>query len=165
MSAMHRQGFTCWGAGRQASTAPLEQACRESTAWLADRCRKVIILSQDPILPIEDAADNGPEIWKLFRDNHNSLPKFSEDCAAREARQLSASLLRRAADPRVLIVDAAAPVQNSDGSIRYFTSAGALYRDNHHLNPLAAMELIPFSARNCTILRDGSVYLIDEPRV
>jgi hypothetical protein len=137
------QMVSCWGAGRKSSTAGLEQACRESTAWLAERCPKVVVVAQQPMLPLEEAPDNGPAIWKLFRGNHDTLPAFSEACSASELRSLTTALLRRAADRRVVIIDPTSQFQNPDGSIRYYNCAGALYRDNHHLNPLGAMELKP----------------------
>jgi peptidoglycan/LPS O-acetylase OafA/YrhL len=133
----------CWGTSRKTSTAALEQACRESTSWLADHCPKVVILTQQPLLPLEEAHDNGPEIWKLLREHHGVLPKFHEACASSEMRSATTALLRRAADPRVSIIDVTPRFENPDGSIRYFNCIGALYQDNHHLNPIGAMELKP----------------------
>jgi hypothetical protein len=131
------------GAGRGISTAALEQACRESTTWLADRCRKVIILSDDPALPLADASDNGPQMWKLFRQNGDRFPKLFETPESCALRTRSTALLRRAADPRVTIVETSNAFENSDNSIRYYSDLGAFYRDNNHLNRLGAMELVP----------------------
>jgi hypothetical protein len=131
----------CWGPGRSISTAALEQACRESTAWLADRCGKVIILTDAPVLPLPEAPDNGPQMWKLFRQNFNTFPKLFETPADCDLRKSSAALLRRAADPRVTIIETSAVFQCSDNSIRYYGNNGTFYRDNNHLNRLGAMEL------------------------
>jgi hypothetical protein len=52
-------------------------------------------------------------------------------------------LLRRAADPRISFIETAQQFQNPDGTIRYFNSVGAMYRDNNHLNPAGVMEIKP----------------------
>jgi len=133
----------CWGPGRVPSTAALEQACRQSTSWLAERCGRVVIVGDGPNLPLEDAPDNGPQIWKLYWKHGNALPKLFEESGSHELRCAAMALLRRAADPRVVVLDTAVPFQNSDGSLRYYTAAGALYRENNHLNKFGALELKP----------------------
>jgi peptidoglycan/LPS O-acetylase OafA/YrhL len=137
------QMISCWGLGRAASTAAMEQACRDTTAWLTERGAKVVILTQSPILPINDVPDNGPEIWKFLRTNGNVLPKFSEAPDTLELRQTTTALLRRAATPQATVLDISPPFQNPDGSIRYYNDDGPLYRDNHHLNRLGVLELRP----------------------
>jgi peptidoglycan/LPS O-acetylase OafA/YrhL len=133
----------CWGPGRVTSAAALEQSCCDTTAWLTERCAKVVILTQGPILPLEEAPDNGPELWKVLRTNGNVLPEFWEDPATLQLRLSTTALLRRAANPKVTIIDISPPFENPDGSIRYYSEAGGLYRDNNHLNQLGALELRP----------------------
>ncbi len=137
------QMAACWGPGRSASAAAMEQACRNTTTWLTERCAKVVILAQGPVLPIEDTPDNGPVIWKILRTNGNVLPSFLEEPETLEMRQSTTALLHRSANPKVAIIDISPPFQNPDGSIRYYSEAGPLYQDNHHLNRLGVLELRP----------------------
>jgi hypothetical protein len=137
------QMVACWGPGRTASTAGLEKACRDTTAWLTERGAKVIILTQGPVLPIDEAPDNGPEIWKFLRTNGNVLPRFSEEPRTLELRRTTTALLRRAVGPNATIIEISPPFQNPDGSIRYYNEVGLLYQDNHHLNRLGVLELRP----------------------
>jgi peptidoglycan/LPS O-acetylase OafA/YrhL len=132
-----------WGPGRTASIAALAQSCRDTTDWLAARCAKVVILTQGPVLPLEEAPDNGPEIWKFIRTNGNVAPKFSEEPGILDLRRSTTALLRRAANPNVTVIETSPLFQNADGSIRYYNDAGALYRDNNHLNQLGVLELRP----------------------
>jgi len=133
----------CWGRGQVVSTAAMEQACRDTTSWLTERCAKVIILAQCPVLPLDAAPDNGPAIWKIFRTNGNVLPRLFEETGMLDMRLSTTALLRRAANPKVTIIETSPLFQNPDGSIRYYNEAGVFFSDNNHLSRFGALELRP----------------------
>lgn len=132
-----------WGRDKTNSSAALEKACRDTTDWLTARGARVVILSEVPVLPLADAPENGPAIWRIMRTNGNVLPVFSETPWIFDLRQSTTALLRRAANTNVVVIDTSLLFENPDGSIRYFNDSGGFYRDSNHLNRLGVMQLRP----------------------
>ncbi len=85
----------------------------------------------------------GRRCGSSFGKTATDSPKLFETPESCALRTRSTALLRRAADPRVTIIETSNAFENSDNSIRYYSDLGAFYRDNNHLNRLGTMELVP----------------------
>jgi peptidoglycan/LPS O-acetylase OafA/YrhL len=132
--------MTCWGPTLVQSSNALAQVTHDSTKWLADHAKKVVVLTQVPYLPLGD-FDVCPQLRKLIHGT--KMPRLTERHMIEDKRTNVIALLRRETDPRVTIIDLVPHFTNPDGTIRYYGPEGCFYRDSNHLNRNGAMEVRP----------------------
>ena len=115
-------------------------AMGETLAWLKDHAKTVIVISQPPLLPVED-RNNAIGIYKRFKKNGYVMPALFEESGNRMARSAAHALFRARAECQFLDIE---PLfLRPDGSINYYNENGLLYFDDDHLNPNGALTLAP----------------------
>jgi len=119
-----------------------ERAVTPRIGWRND-CGKVCHSDRSPVLPLADAPENGPAIWQIMRTNGSVLPTFSESRSSFDLRQTTTDLLRKAANPKVIVLDVGAPFENPGGSIRYFQRNRGLLSRQQPFEQDRRLELRP----------------------
>jgi len=119
------------------------QESSNTLRWLGQHASRVVVVGQVPQLPLENGEDARDAIWKRYRRQGNVMPRLLEHPDITAQRRLALKIFQNCRITNLFIIDPDALFHNPNQSLRYYTTNGILYFDDHHLNSLGSMELKP----------------------